>query len=120
MGKKFVKEFVVGFGFLGGIFLSIGIDPEGQMIKNVVYLFFEDDPAFLARSAAIFNIFSILLLMVTLFTAYKLGRNIGLLAIFFAFIGGFLIFSYYIVGVVLLAIGLMLGYISPRYKHRFL
>lgn len=120
IGKKFAKEFVIGFGFLSGVFLSIGIDPQAEIIKNIIYVFFENNPDFLGRSAAIFNIISILILIVTLYTVYKIGRNIGLLAILFAFTGGFLIISSFSTGIILLLIGSVLGFFAPKYKYRFL
>ena len=35
-GDKFVHEFVLMFGFLGGVWLKVGISPEGAIADAIV------------------------------------------------------------------------------------
>ena len=36
MGEKFAQEIVVGVGFLNGIFMNTGIDPEGVILESLI------------------------------------------------------------------------------------
>ncbi|HZK60604.1 MAG TPA: hypothetical protein VFC41_00920 [Anaerovoracaceae bacterium] len=33
IGKSFVNEFVLGFGFISGLWIHAGINPESELIK---------------------------------------------------------------------------------------
>jgi len=35
--KGFITDFVVGFGFINGLWIAAGVDPESEIIKAVVY-----------------------------------------------------------------------------------
>lgn len=35
-GEKFAQEFVISFGFLGGIWLKVGVSPEGAIAEAIV------------------------------------------------------------------------------------
>jgi len=117
-GEKFTREFVMGFGFLSGIFLAVGVDPEGEIIKVLIELLSQYNPELALTYSIIFGIISILILIVTIFASYNFGGIIGLIAIFCAFLGGLIILFNIYIGFILLLIGLFLGPIAPDHNYR--
>lgn len=117
-GERFAQEFVVGFGFLSGIFLAVGVDPEGEIIKTLMDMLAQYNPDLAGLYATIFVIISVLVLIATILAAYKLGGILGLIAIFSGFAGGLLIISQPVIGIILLIIGFILGENAPKYCYR--
>jgi hypothetical protein len=109
-GEKFVQEFVVGFGFLSGLFLSIGINPENMIIESLIKALSEINPD-VGSIGLLFTILGILIAIFTLLAAYSIGGTVGVVALSIAFIGG--IFYYSIIGWILLLAGMFLGLIAP-------
>lgn len=116
-GERYVKEYVVGFGFLSGIFLAVGVDPKGEIFKNLSNLLAQYNQDLAAWYTIIFGIISFLILILTILYAYGAGGLIGIAAIIFAFVGGLIIMGVPIVGVILLIIGILLGRIAPNYLY---
>ena len=116
--KKYAIRFVVGFGFLSGIFLAIGIDPKGILFKNMITIFSQNSPEVIEKYNTIFTIISTLIALITIYTAYKYGGVIGFIAISFAIISGLIVFSYPVVGGLFLLVGFILGYIAPKHKYK--
>jgi hypothetical protein len=102
-GKAFTNEFVMGFGFLSGLWVYAGIDPEGAVLGALATLVPSAGPLLL--------ILSIVGPLVSLAGAYALGGMLGLLAVAFAFFGGMFITKG--AGIWLLLIALGLGYAAP-------
>ena len=44
-GEIFVQEFVIGFGFLSGLFVNIGVDPEGLIYETLFNALAKKPPA---------------------------------------------------------------------------
>lgn len=100
----FVREFVMGMGFLGGLFARTGINPEGEIIKVLVLAFRINPLPFVLISA--------LLTLVSLFIAYFLAKELGILAIGVGFISGYLISSVPEIGAILLIVAVVLGWFA--------
>jgi hypothetical protein len=106
--KGFVKHFVIGIGFLGGLFARAGLDPKGEIIKALISVF-QSNPL-------LFGLISVVFTVLPLFIAYLLGGALGMFAIILAFFGGYLISSS-LIGIILLIIAIVLGLIAPYEKH---
>jgi hypothetical protein len=107
--EVFIQEFVIGLGFLSGLWIYAGVDPTAEIVK--------------ALSIIVPEMSGLLWLLVTVDTiisiagAYYAGRWLGLLAVVLAFLGGLLIGS---VGILLLLGGIILGRYAPQSKaHQY-
>ena len=112
VGEIFIQEFVIGFGFLSGLFVNVGVDPESLLIDTLLKTLTQINPD-MAWLGILFTIIGIIVFIVTILGAYALGGGIGLIAVFFAFLGGVFITSF---GWILLIIGIVIGlFIGDRY-----
>lgn len=108
-GQVFVQEFVLGFGFLGGLFAWVGIDPEEEILRALLRALLPNNE--LTISIVIFGIVSTSAL-VSILGALAMGGKLGLLVVAFAWIAGFLLpmgGSWSILGALLLVTALVLG-----------
>lgn len=84
----FVREFVLGFGFLGGLFTWVGVDPEEEVIRALLKIVFPNND---------FMISLIIFLIIIATTAtgilgtYSMAGKLGLIVVVFAWISGFII-----------------------------
>ena len=68
VGLIFVQEFVILFGFLNGLWIHIGVNPETEIWIGVL-----------------------ILTIAPIWASYVIGKWLGLIAVFLAFIGGIFI-----------------------------
>jgi hypothetical protein len=106
-GEIFVQEFVIGFGFLSGLFVNVGVDPEGLIYETLLNALAKINPD-IAWFGILFTILGVIVLIVTILGAYAMGGGIGLVAVFLAFLGGIFITTQ-IVGVILLIVAVVIG-----------
>jgi len=110
--EYFIKEFVIGLGFLSGLWIKIGINPEEEAIKqlaNAIKTIYPNafDPIQFLSLSTLFTILSIIV-------AYSLGGWLGLLAIGLAFIGGAIFGSPF--SIILLIVAVILGFFAISLK----
>ena len=114
MGKKisksnrFFKQAIIFFGFLNGLWIAIGIDPE-KIIRGVLQPFVEKLGS---QAIYLFGILPTILLGISLYLIYKKGRLMGLIAVLCGFAGGLLILASPIVSVIFLIAAWAIGYFS--------
>jgi CBS domain containing-hemolysin-like protein len=116
-GEVFVQEFVLGFGFLGGLFAWVGSDPEEEDLRALIRAFLTNNE--LMISAVIFG-FVLISTVVSILGTLAMGGKFGLLVVAIAWIAGFTIpmgGSLSILGAILLIVALILGPVA--YEHRF-
>jgi len=113
IGKSFVQEFVIGFGFLSGLWIHLGINPETELIKALSSIIMELSPN--PTYSFAFWIIPIIGIFVSISGSYFIAKWPGLIAVFFAFIGGIFINS--TIGIFFLAIGILLGFVAPYIKN---
>ena len=101
--EQFVIEFVILFGFLNGLWVYLGVNPETELLKAVIDLIPE-------MSSLLFWSISVLLTGIAIYAAYVIGRWAGLLAILAAFLGGVFIESW---GIWSLLVGIGIGWFAP-------
>lgn len=119
MAKKsgrFIWQFVIGLGFLSGIWTAVGLDPEDVLINaagtaiNSVY------PSTLIRS--LFLLLPTILLAVSIIGAYRKGKGLGLVSVIIAYGAGLLILSSPAGGLVLLCIAAAAGYCAAAKRRK--
>ena len=85
-----VRELIISFGFLNGVWLAIGINPQTEIVS-----FFQQYLESLSPvMKTVFIVIPIVLLLGTIFTVLKVyhhGGFFGALAVFVAFAAGYLV-----------------------------
>ncbi len=107
-GKIFVQEFVIGLGFLSGLWLYVGFDPEAQIVGA-----FAGIAETLAPNSGASSLILALPAFVTiasLVAAYFAGGILGLIAVGLAFLGGVFLSSQF--GIWMLIAGVICGLIA--------
>jgi len=113
MAKKsrtFIWQFVVGLGFLSGLWTAIGIDPQAVVLNalgNIVYSVYAD-PAI----RFLFIILPTILLLISILGAYEKGRSLGLISVIVAYLAGVFFFVSATIALTLLGIAVYTGYLA--------
>jgi hypothetical protein len=108
--KTYIWQFVIGLGFVSGLWTAIGIDPQAVILNtlgNVVYTFYSDPPV-----RSIFIILPMILLIISVHRAYKKGRLFGLISVIIAYLAGVSLFVSTSTALVLLGIAIFIGYLA--------
>jgi len=115
--EVFVREFVLGVGFVGGIFTRIGIDPEAEAFKALIAVVIElakfISPSLASQISLLVWFLSIIIAIFSLISIYFCGRFIGLLAVGLAWLAGFFIVVNPLAGLLLLIISASIGILAP-------
>jgi hypothetical protein len=115
MAKKsrtYIWQFVIGLGFLSGLWTAIGIDPQAVIIDvlgNAVDTVYSD-PAI----RSLFLILPTILLLISTLGAYRKGRIPGLISVIIAYIAGLFILVSTVTALILLSVAIIIGYLAPR------
>jgi hypothetical protein len=118
MRKKsglFIRESVIGLGFLSGVWTAIGINPQTillALVENSANLVLHDPFIRL-----FFVVLPTILLLLSLVTAYKRGRVVGLVSVFFAYAGGLVVLESLYVSGVFLVVAIVLGLFATSRWH---
>jgi hypothetical protein len=118
MRKKsglFIRESVIGLGFLSGLWTAIGINPQTIFLTLVERSADEvlHDPFI----GFFFLVLPTVLLLLSLVTAYKRGKVIGLISVFFAYAGGLVVLESLYLSGALLVIAIVLGLFATSKWH---
>jgi hypothetical protein len=111
IAESFVGEFVIGFGFLSGLFFHIGLDPEAEISKVLLELISIVNPSLGVTFSLLFFLAGIITIILSIIGAHSVGGNLGLVAVGLAFFGGIFIESS--IGICLLIAGVLLGWFAP-------
>lgn len=115
MAKKsrtYIWQFVIGLGFLSGLWTAIGIDPQAvilDILGNAVDMVYSDP---FIRS--LFLLLPTILLIISIFNAYTKGRFLGLISVIVAYLAGLSILVSTMTALVFLIIALITGYLAPK------
>lgn len=107
VGKKFIQESVIGFGFLNGIWINVGLNPESEIYNMIASGLSAALPDYGTWIVIAIAFLSFGLLIKSVFSAYNIGGNLGIIAVSLAFVGGVILNTE---GFVLLIIAAILGY----------
>jgi hypothetical protein len=108
MAKDIVRRLVVGFGFFNGVWFSIGISPEDEVLKFLQPMVSQMPDLI----KTIFTLIPILLTIISIFTMiliYSRGGILGSAAVVLAFFAGAIIFKIPAISIILLVIAYILG-----------
>ena len=115
MAKKsrtYIWQFVIGLGFLSGLWTAIGIDPQAVILDalgNVVDTVYSD-PAI----RSLFLILPMILLLLSVLGAYTRGRFLGLISVIVAYLAGLFILISTATALIFLGIAIIIGYLAPN------
>ena len=114
--RRFIWQFVIGLGFLSGLWMAIGIDPEEVLITTLdsAVTTISPDPTL----RALFLILPTLILIFSILGAYRNGKVPGLISVLVAYVAGLVILSSAIAGLALLGVAVVLAYYSTRHRRR--
>ena len=108
--KSFIQEFVIGFGFLSGLWIYVGVNPETEIFNALLTVMNTLNPNH--SLGFIFWLIPVVILLLSILGTYFTGGWIGMIAIGVAFLSGILIES--TIGIILLGLALVLGFIAPN------
>ncbi|MGD1005597.1 MAG: hypothetical protein ABR887_09310 [Methanoregulaceae archaeon] len=117
MAKKsslFIRQFVIGLGFLSGIFTAIGIDPQGAIISVIGKAVGSVYPE--PHISYILFILPTVLLIISLVGAYMKGKVLGLISVIVAYLSGLLILTVTLLALTLLLLAIVFGYLATNRK----
>jgi hypothetical protein len=110
--KTYIWQFVIGLGFLSGIWTSIGIDPEEVLIGalgTAVTGIWPDPDVHM-----VFLLLPTLLLLISVYGAYKGGKTPGLISVILAYLAGLFVLISLTTTLILLSIALVVGYLATN------
>jgi hypothetical protein len=114
--KTYIWQFVIGLGFLSGIWTAIGIDPTsvllnvlGDMVGSVY-----SDPGV----RALLLLLPVILLVISIVGAYRQGKVLGLISVIVAYGAGLFILISTITSLVLFCIAIFVGYLATNRRLR--
>jgi hypothetical protein len=115
MAKKsglFIRQFVIGLGFLSGIFTAIGIDPQVILLRIIGNAVGSVYPG--PQVSYMFFILPTVLLLISLIAAFMKGKVLGLVSVVVAYCSGVLIFISAVLSIMLLLLAVALGFLATN------
>lgn len=103
----FIKELVIGWGFLSGLWIYAGVDPEAVVIGAFANVLQELGSPY----GWILWLLPIASTIGSAITAWVMGGSLGIISIVLAFLGGIFIGSF---GIWLLIGGMILAFFAVR------
>jgi hypothetical protein len=110
--KTYLWQVVIGFGFLSGVWTAIGIDPEEVLLNLLGTAVTAAYPDPTLRT--LFIILPTILLLWSVWQAYRKGKVPGLIAVILAYVAGLSILVSLTTTVLLLVAALLVGYLATN------
>jgi len=114
--RRFVWQFVIGLGFLSGIWTAVGLDPEDVLISAVGTAVSTVYPSTLVRY--LFLILPTILLIISVIGAYQKGKGLGLVSVLVAYGAGLVLLSSPVFGLALLGLAAGIGYCAASKRRK--
>ncbi len=115
MAKKsrtFIWQFVIGLGFLSGLWTAVGIDPQAVILNLLGTIAGSVWPGPEVRY--LFLVLPIMLLALSVIGAYRKGRVPGLVSVVIAYCAGVVILVSTAFALFLLIVAIAAGYLSTN------
>jgi len=106
----YVRVIVIGFGFIGGFWIAVGVNPEIEIIRA----FAEWANSVKPNLGVVFWLIPVVDSVFSVSIAYALGGWLGLLATFIAFVGGLLFICCPLWGILFGGLGAVLGFFASE------
>jgi hypothetical protein len=110
--KNYLWQSVIGLGFLSGLWTAIGIDPEAVLITAAQKVV--DSAVSNSTIHSLFIILPTILLLISIYSAYKNGKAPGLVSVIIAYFSGLLVMSETGVAFILLIVAIVFGWIATN------
>jgi hypothetical protein len=114
--KTYIWQFVLGLGFVSGLWTAIGIDPQAVLLTvlgNVIDTLYSDPVV-----RWIFFLLPLIILGFSVFGAYRKGRFPGLISVIIAYFAGVLIFISTAMALILLGSAICIGYLATGRRFK--
>jgi len=108
--RKYIWQFTIGLGFLSGLWTAIGIDPENVVLALLGTMTGQIYPDPLVRH--LFLLLPAILLLLSVWGAYKRGKSPGLASVLIAYVAGLSILVALWASLVLLLAAIVIGYLA--------
>jgi hypothetical protein len=108
-----VKELIIGFGFLNGLWFAVGTSPETEILK-IINKYVDLMPVVLQKIVHSIPIILTVLTVLTIITIYRKGGVLGSLAVITAFAAGAVLLNNWKASATLLLIAIVTGLISIK------
>jgi hypothetical protein len=108
---EFLKSTIISFGFLSGVWIRLGFDPQSFVFSLLQEIIVKADPDHVQAITTIFFALPIILTCIGVLTAYKRAGWWGLLATGLAFTAGLLLNK---TSIGLLAAAIIIGFLAAR------
>jgi hypothetical protein len=108
--RTYIWQFTIGLGFLSGIWTAVGIDPEEVILNLIGSVTGEIYPD--PRLRQLFIILPAILLLISVWGAYKKGRVLGLVSVVIAYMAGLSILVALWTTLILLLAAIITGYFA--------
>lgn len=114
IGAIFVQEIVLPFGFLSGIWISIGVNPKTEVLKALSWIVdtFAPDSQF----GLVFWVIPVLTTILYVVVSFLVGSWPGLIAVGLAFLAGLTILTIPLLGTFLFILAVVLGFFAPTMR----
>ena len=119
MAKKahrFIWQFVIGFGFLSGLWTAIGLNPENILINALGSAVTAQNSDPVLRT--FFLLLPTIILVISVIGAYYNGRIRGLVAVLLAYVAGLVILTHLAAGLIVLCAAVAVAYLATRPRRR--
>ena len=110
--KTYLWQVVIGFGFLSGVWTAIGIDPEEVVLNLLGTAVTAAYPDPTLRT--LFIVLPTILLLWSVWQAYRKGKVFGLIAVILAYVAGLSILVSLTTTIILLVAALLVGYLATN------
>ena len=120
LGNRFnyiVKELIIGFGFLNGLWYAIGTSP-GTEILGFINRYLSLMPELLQKIILMIPFILMAGTIITIITVYRKGRILGIIAISLAFLSGAIILKNWKAALIVLLASIILGLISFKGRKK--
>jgi len=110
--EVFINEFIITFGFLGGVFTRVGVDPESILLEALLQIMAAFIPSLEPFNPLFLILITAILTISAILTIWFTAKVPGLIAVLLAWISGFIILggdTQTIIGLILLILAILLG-----------
>jgi ABC-type sulfate transport system permease component len=108
---EFLKSTIISFGFLSGVWIHLGFDPQSFVFSLLQDILLKVEPEYVQAITIVFFALPIILTCIGVLTAYRRAGWWGLLATALAFYAGIIL---NVSSIGLLAAALIIGFFAAR------
>jgi hypothetical protein len=112
-----IKEIIVGFGFLNGLWFALGTSPETEIL-GFINRYVNLMPEILQKLLWAIPFILMAGTIITIISIYRRGRILGIIAVVLAFLSGAIVLKYWKISLIILLISIIIGLIGFRQKKK--